>query len=125
MIHAQLIMRMRLPKVLQISLVSLLSLPLLNLLLHDGEVTRELELLAIAEPDVVVWFAFQELDALGFEAGVEFGKGAVEEVGEEEKGGALVETVAGGVEEGAATTGEVVLLDYGDFEAGLCEASCC
>jgi len=62
------------------------------------------------------------LDAFGFEARSEFFEGQVEEAGQEEEGGALVEAVAFVVDEAAAAAGEGVLLEDGDFEAGFGEA---
>lgn len=48
----------------------------------------------------------------------------MEEAGEEEERWALVEAVAVMVDEGATSSGEVVLLDDGDSETGFGETSC-
>ena len=46
----------------------------------------------------------------------------MEEAGQEEEGGPLVEAVALVVDQAAAAAGEGVLLEDGDFEAGFGEA---
>ena len=46
----------------------------------------------------------------------------MEEAGQQEEGGALIEAVALVVDQAAAAAGEGVLLEYGDFEAGFGEA---
>lgn len=48
----------------------------------------------------------------------------MEEAGEEEERWALVEAVAVMVDEGASSSGEVVLLDDSDSETGFGETSC-
>lgn len=45
------------------------------------------------EKYLVVWFAFFEVDVFGFERGGEVGKGFMEEVGEKEEGGSLIESL--------------------------------
>jgi len=51
----------------EISSISILTLPFLNLLLHLREVGRELESLAIAKPDIVIGVAFYQFYSLGLE----------------------------------------------------------
>lgn len=84
---------MRFSKPLEIPLKPLLPLPLLNLPLHHTRVRTQLKSLPIPEPEVVIWFAFEELDAFGFERGFEVVECFFEELREEEQRGALVETV--------------------------------
>lgn len=48
----------------------------------------------------------------------------MEERGQQEEGGALVEAVAVLVDEGAAAAGEGVLFEDGDVEAGFGEVRC-
>jgi hypothetical protein len=67
MFHTELIMPMRFSQKAQISAVTLFALPLLNLPLHEREIAAEPEVLAIAEPYVVIGLAFSELYALSFE----------------------------------------------------------
>ena len=52
----------------QVSGIPILALPLLDLRLHKRQVTAEPELLAIAEPDVVVRLAFSQLDTFFLQA---------------------------------------------------------
>jgi hypothetical protein len=92
-------------------------------LLHPRQIGTQFKLFAIAEPDPIVRLAFPQLDAFSFEARAEFVKGLVEEAGEEEERGALIEAVAfRRVNETAAAAGEVVLFEDGDVEAGMGEA---
>ena len=51
----------------KVPLIPIFPLPLLNLLFHSREVGAEQHALAVAEPNVVVWVAFQQLHALGLE----------------------------------------------------------
>jgi hypothetical protein len=89
-----LIMSMRLSEPLQIPLEPLLPLPFLNLPLHNTRVRAEFKALSISKPEVVIRFTFEELDAFGFERGVEVVKRFFEELGEEKEGRTLVEAVA-------------------------------
>lgn len=79
----------------EIPLEPVFAFPFFDFALHAGEVGGEFEGVAVVEPDPVVGLAFEEVDAFGFERGVEFGEGFAEEVGEEEEGGALVEALMG------------------------------
>lgn len=76
---------MRLSKPLQIPLKPLLPLPLLNLPLHNTCIRAQLKALPIPEPEVIVGFAFEQLDAFGFERGVEVVERFFEELREEEE----------------------------------------
>lgn len=89
-----LVMSMRLPQPFEIPLKALFALPFLDLALHDRRIGRQLEGFPIAEPEVVVRFAFQQFYPFGCEGGVEIVEGFFEELREEEKGGSLVETVS-------------------------------
>jgi len=89
----QLVVVMRLLQKRQITHEPILALPPLDLLFHHSHVRGHLELLAIAEPDVVVGVAFDEMHALGFERGAEIGKGLAEEAGEEQERGPLIEAL--------------------------------
>lgn len=60
-------MTMRLLQEGQVSLEPILAFPFLDLGLHPRNIGAELELFAIAEPDVVVGLALDEPDAFGFE----------------------------------------------------------
>ena len=77
----------------QIPLEAVLALPFLDLDFHARQIAAELEALAVPEPDIVVGLAFQELDAFGSYGGVEVAEDFFEEVGEEKKGGALIEAL--------------------------------
>lgn len=57
----------------------------LDLRLHAREVRRQLEFVAVGEPDRVVCRAAQELDAFGLKGGIEVREGLVEELGQEQK----------------------------------------
>jgi len=92
--RTDLVMPMRLSKPLQIPLKPLLPLPLLNLSLHNTCIRAQLKALPIAKPEVIIWFAFEQLDAFGFERGVEVVEGFFEELWEEEQRGTLVETIS-------------------------------
>jgi hypothetical protein len=46
-------------------------LPFLGLPLYDTSDGAQLEALAIAEPGITVWFAFDKFDALCLEGGIE------------------------------------------------------
>ena len=61
--------------------------------LHAREVGGEFEGLAVGEPDVVVGFAFLEMDVFGREGGPEVVEGFLEETGEEEQRRSLVEAL--------------------------------
>lgn len=115
---------MRLSQPLQIPLKALLPLPFLNLPLHDTHVRAQLEAFSISKPEIVVWIAFEKLHTFGFEGGIEVVKGFAEELGEEEKGGALVESVFAVAEERATAPCEAVFLEDRDGVAGFCEAGC-
>lgn len=65
--HADLVMSMRLLQKAEISLEAVLALPLFHLLLHARNVAAKLEAFTISKPDIVVGFAFHEIDAFGFE----------------------------------------------------------
>jgi hypothetical protein len=106
----------------KVPLIPIFPLPLFDLVLHGREVGAEQHALAVAEPDVVVWVAFQELDAFGLEGRAQLFEGQVEEAGQQEEGRALVEAMAFVVDQAAAAAGEGVLLEDGDFEAGFGEA---
>jgi hypothetical protein len=106
---------------LQVPNVPFPAFPFFNFPLHDGQVAAEFEFAPVPEPDVVVGLTFYEFDALGFEARVEFGEGLVEETREEKERGALVEAVAFGVEQAAATAGEGVFFEDGHGETGFRE----
>jgi len=67
----------------QVSRISVLAFPLLNLLLHQNQIGRELELLAVAKPHVVVRLAFYNMYTFGFQGGIEIGEGLVEHAREE------------------------------------------
>lgn len=60
-------MPMRLSQPFQVPLESILPFPLLNLPLHNRRVGTKLEALAISKPEIVIWFAFEELYTFGFE----------------------------------------------------------
>ncbi len=139
--HARFVVPVGLLHEAQIPLEPIFTLPFLDLDLHARQVAAELEALAVAEPDVVVWLAFQELNAFGGDGGVEVAEDFFEEAGEEEEGGALVEALprfgyisegfqnwmSGGVvthitlmvDQGASSAGEIVLLEYGYSEASF------
>lgn len=106
------------------SLKALGAFPTLNLCAHGSQVGAELEPLAVMEPDIVVCFAAQQIYARLGKGCVQVGKGFVEEAGEEEERWALVEAMAVMVDEGATSSGEVVLLDDGDLETCFGETSC-
>ncbi len=91
--HARFVVPVGLLHEAQIPLEPIFTLPFLDLDLHARQVAAELEALAVAEPDVVVWLAFQELNAFGGDGGVEVAEDFFEEVGEEKKGGALIEAL--------------------------------
>jgi hypothetical protein len=74
---------MRLSKPLQIPLEPLFPFPLLNLPLHNARVRAKLKALSIPKPEIIIRFAFEELDALGFKGGVEVVERLFEELGEE------------------------------------------
>lgn len=93
MCDTELVVHMRFAQKPQIARVPILALPLLDLVFHAGEVCRQLELLAIAEPDVVVWLTFDQLDALSLEAGIQVCKRVVEEAREEQQRWPLVESL--------------------------------
>jgi hypothetical protein len=68
MFHTKLVMPMRLLQEAQVSAIPILTLPLLDLTLHDRKVTAEAEALAITEPDIVVGLAFPQFYAFSIEA---------------------------------------------------------
>ena len=76
---AELIVAMRLLEEGQVPLEAGVTLPALDFGLHAGDVGAELELFAVAEPDVVVRLALDELDVFSFEGGVEVGVAFEEE----------------------------------------------
>jgi hypothetical protein len=83
------------------------SLVALDLLLHDGEVARHGDLLAVVEVDLVVRGALDELDVLRLHGGVEVLERLVEELGEQEQGRALVKALrTTGQRENAAHGGQ-------------------
>ena len=51
---------------IEIALEAVLAFPLLDLGLHGGDICREAELLAIAEPDIVVGVTFEQVYILCF-----------------------------------------------------------
>lgn len=120
--HRQLVVPVALLQKRQVPLVAILPLPALDLVLHSREIRAEAHALAVAEPDVVVGVAFEQLDALGFEARAQLAEGQVEEAREQEQRGPLVEAVAFVVDQAAAPAGEGVLFEDGDAEAGFGEA---
>lgn len=61
--NAKFIVLMRLVEECQISLKPIFAFPFLNLRLHCRKVRGELEVLAIAEPDVVVGGALHNINA--------------------------------------------------------------
>ena len=65
---ADLVVPMGLLQEAEIALKSVLALPLLDLELHPGEIGRQLDRLAIGEPELVVGLAFQELHAFRLQA---------------------------------------------------------
>ena len=69
---------------LQVPAITILALPLLDLRLHDRQITTQLKALAIAEPDVVIGLAFSKLYAFSLQARVQLFEGAVEEMRKEE-----------------------------------------
>ena len=73
-------MSMCLLEVAQVPLEPILPLPPLDRVLHARNISRQLEALAIAEPDVVVGFTFEQLNAFGRQRGVEIGEDFLEEV---------------------------------------------
>ena len=73
----ELIVPVRLLQKREISQVSVLPFPLLDLSLHMCKISRELETLAIAKPDVVIWVTFDQFDSFSLEAGTEIAKGMV------------------------------------------------
>ena len=80
---AKLVVAMRLLQEGKVSLESVFAFPSFDLCLHSRDVSAELELFAIAEPDVVIWLAFDEFDVFLFEGRVKvfvaFGEKAWEE----------------------------------------------
>jgi hypothetical protein len=122
MTDRKLVMLVTLLQERQVPLIPVLALPFFDLVFHGREVRAEQHALAVAEPDVVVGVAFEQLHAFSFEACAEFFEGQVEEAGQEEEGRALVEAVAFVVDQAAAAAGEGVLFEDGDFEAGFGEA---
>jgi hypothetical protein len=93
LLRTNLIMPMRLSKPLQIPFKPLLPLPLLDLLLHNTCIRTQLKALPISKPEVIIRFTFKQLDAFGFERGVEVVERFFEELREKEQGGALVKTI--------------------------------
>lgn len=78
MSNTQLVMLVGLFQKGEISSISILTLPFLNLLLHVREVGREPEPFAIAEPDIVIGVAFDQLYTLGLETGTQIAECMVE-----------------------------------------------
>lgn len=66
MYDARLVMYMGLLKKAQISFESIRPLPLFHLGLHPGGVGRELERGPIAEPELIIRIAFEQVHTLGF-----------------------------------------------------------
>lgn len=93
MFDTQLIVVVGFPEERQVSRVSILAFPLFNLVLHQNQVGRKLELLAVAKPHVVVGLAFYNMYSFGFQGGIEIGEGFVEHAREEKQRWALVETL--------------------------------
>ena len=79
MLDAEFVMSMRFLQEIKISTVSIFTFPLLNLLLHHRQITTKTEALAIAKPDVVVWFAFLEVYAFSFQSRAQLFEGLVEQ----------------------------------------------
>lgn len=88
---------MRLGHKSQVPIKAIFAFPFLDLVLHGSDVGGELELLAVTEPNVVIWIAFHELYAFGFERCVEVAESFFEETWQEEERWALVEAVSIGV----------------------------
>ena len=80
---ADLIVPMGLLQKAEIALKSVLALPLLDLELHPREIGRQLNRLAVGEPDLVVGLAFQEFHAFGLETRSEVVEGFGEESGQQ------------------------------------------
>ena len=84
----------------KITVEAVFALPFFDFALHAGGRGGEFDALAVAEVNVVVWFAFEQFDALGCEGGVEVFEGFAKEVGEEKEGRALVEALGRRLEMG-------------------------
>jgi hypothetical protein len=110
MVDTELVVVVGLSKEVEVSRVSVLAFPFLDLRLHQGQIGRELELLAVSEPHVVVWLAFDYVHSFGFQGGIEVGKGLVKEARQEQQGWALVESLSGCCQ---LSVGECLL--YGDI----------
>ena len=82
----------------KVPLEPILAFPLLNLPFHPGCVRGEFEGLAIAEPDVVVGLALEELDSFGLQGCIEVVECLSEEIWEEEKRRALIKALGNRIE---------------------------
>jgi hypothetical protein len=82
MCYTKLIMLMRLIEECQIALKSIFAFPLLNLRLHGRKIGGELEVLAIAKPDIVVGGTLYDINAFFQEGCVEIAVCFGEEVRE-------------------------------------------
>lgn len=75
----QLVVRMRFLEKCKIALEPSFAFPFLDFMFHGGDVGRELELLAVAEPNVVIWVAFEQLYTFCFKSRAEISKGLSKE----------------------------------------------
>ena len=91
--HADFVMAVRFLEERQVAFEAGFALALFDGGFHAREVGGEFEGLAVGEPDVVVGFAFLEMDVFGREGGPKVVEGFLEETGEEEQRRSLVEAL--------------------------------
>jgi hypothetical protein len=77
----------------EVSFEPISALEALNFALHDGDICREFEGRVIVEMDVVVGFAFDQLDALGVKRSSKILKRLVEKPRKQEQTGTLIESL--------------------------------